>query len=203
MDPITGALAIAGLGMQLFGAGGAFGATSSMSGLASQEAQLSQQNTQLQMQENEQRRLAMQISGRRQETENARRAQLRASQSRSAGVAQTGGTTSSGVVQGQQQAVAGGAYGNLGVQENLEIGGNLFDIQNKISGNQITMAGLQGQMASLQGQASIFSGIGALGGSLAGSAGPLGNILGNFFNNKQDPSLQPGQFGYSSSNAIS
>lgn len=186
MDPITGAIAIAGLGMQLFGAGGAMSATSKEAGLASQESGLSQGITQLQMQENNQRQLAMQISARRQQTEIMRRTQLTKAQGLAAGVNQ-GAQFGTGVQGGQQSATSAGGYNLLGVNQNLEIGNALFGIQNQISNKQIAMSGIQGQMASLQGQASMFSGIGAIGGSLASSAGPLGNLLGNFFGNKQDP----------------
>lgn len=198
MDPITGAIAIAGLGMQLFGTGGAFGAASKEAGIASQEASLSQDNTHLQMQENAQRQLAMQISARRQMTQNTRTAQLRASQSLTTGISQTGGTQSTAVQAGQQGATSGGAYNNQGVGQQAEIGNTLFGIQNQISMNQISMAGLQGQMSTQQGQASMFQGISAIGGSLAGSAGPMGNILGNFFGNKGDPTSQgsTGGMGY-------
>lgn len=188
MDPITSAIAIAGVGAQLFGAGGVFGSISSESVIAGQETQLSQKNTQLQIQENQQRRLAMQISARRQQTQDTRTAQMTAARNLSAGVSQTGGTTSSSVQAGQQGATSGGAYNIQGVQQNLSIGEQLFNFQDQMSQNQIAMAGLQGQMNTKQGQAAIFGGIGSLGGSLAGSAGPLGNILGNFFGNKQDPS---------------
>lgn len=198
MDPITGAIAIAGLGMQLFGAGGAFGATSKAATIASQEAGISMQNADLQMHENQQRQLAMQISARRQMTQNTRQAQMQASQSLVTGVGQTGGTQGSAVQAGQQAATSGGAYNNQGVQQQLGIGNNLFGIQNQISRNQITMAGLGGDMATQQGQASMFQGIGAIGGSLTKSAGPLGNILGNFFGNSNDPTAS--QFGYDSQN---
>lgn len=193
MDPITAAIGIAGLGVQLFGAGGTFGAISSESALAGQETQLSQQNTQLQIQENQQRRLAMQISARRQQTQDIRTAQMTQSKNLSAGVSQTGGTSSSSVQAGQQSATSGGAYNLQGISQNLGIGEQLFNYQDQISRNQIQMSGLQGQMNTKQGQAAIFGGIGSLGGSLAGSAGPLGNILGNFFGNANDPSaILPG-----------
>lgn len=198
MDPITGAIAIAGLATQLFGAVGSMSATSQEASLAQQESGLSMQNTQLQMQENSQRQLAMQISARRQMTQNTRTAQLRSSQSLVAGVEQTGGTQGTAVQAGQQGATSGGAYNNQGVQQQLDIGNTLFGLQGQMSQNQLKMAGIQGQMSTLQGQSSIFQGTGAIGGSLAGSAGPLGNILGNFFGNKGDPTSQgsTGGMGY-------
>lgn len=191
MDPITGAIAIAGLGMQLFGAGGALSGGLSAADLASQESQVSQQITGLQQQENNQRQLAMQISARRQQTEMTRKAQLASSQGLASGVNQ-GAQFSSSVQAGQQQATSEGDYNLQGSNQNLEIGNQLFGIQNQITGKQIQMSGLQGQQASAQGQAAIFSGIGSIGGSLANSAGPLGNILGNWFGNKGDASLGSG-----------
>jgi hypothetical protein len=188
MDPITAAIGVAGLGLKLFGSVGTLDTTYSEAGLSSQETALSQQNTQLQIQENAQRQLAMQISSRRQATQDTRNAQMTAARNLAAGVSQTGGTSSSGVTAGQQGATSGGAYNLQGINQNLQIGNTLFGLQGQQSQNQIQMAGLQGQMNTLQGQASIFGGIGSLGGSLANSAGPLGNILGNFFGNKNDPS---------------
>ncbi len=123
----------------------------------------------------------MQISVRRQSIQDERTAQMTAARNLSAGVSQTGGTQGSGVQAGQQGAVSGGNFNLLGLNQNLQIGNTLFGLQDQISQNQI-------QMAALQGQANTASGISAIGGSLAGSAGPLGNILGNFFNNQSDPS---------------
>lgn len=174
MDPITAAISIAGLGISLF-------SSVKEAGISSQETALSQQNTQLQIQENAQRQLAMQISARRQQTQDVRTAQMTASRNLATGVGQTGGTSSSGVVAGQQGATSGGDFNLQGVNQNLQIGNTLFGLQNQQSQNQIAMAGLQGQMNN-------WKGIGAIGGSLSGSAGPLGNILGNFFNNQSDPS---------------
>lgn len=186
MDPITAAIGVAGLGIQLFGAGGALSSGMSAAGFASQEAGVSQEITGLQGQENQQRQLAMQISARRQQTETTRKAQMASAQGLAAGVNQ-GAQFGTGVQAGQQQATSEGTYNLQGINQNLEIGNALFGIQSQITGKQIQMSGLQGQQASAQGQAAMFSGIGAIGGSLAGSAGPLGNILGNWFGNKNDP----------------
>lgn len=182
MDPITAAIGIAGLGMQLFGSIGAAEKTAQMAGLASQEATISQGITALQGQENDQRQLAMQISARRQQTEVVRKTQMARAQGLAAGVNQTGGTTSSGIQGGQAQATGEGAYNLQGIGQNLSIGESLFGIQRQITSKQVAMAGLQGQSASLQGQASIDSGIGALGGSLMGSSKGLSDIIGNFTN---------------------
>lgn len=194
MDPITAAISIAGLGVSLFGMGKSSQLASQEAGVASQEANVSKQITQLQMQENEQRRLAMQISARRSQTEMIRKAQLVASQGLVAGAAQ-GASFGSGVAGGQFQAQSEAAYNITGVNQNVEIGSNLFDIQNQVSNKQMSMADLQTQMANLKGQQSIWQGISAIGGSLTGSAGPLGNILGNFFGNKNDPSVSSTQGG--------
>lgn len=180
MDPVTATIAIAGLGMSLFGSMGAAEKTAQMAGLASQEATISQGITALQGQENDQRQLAMQISARRQQTEVVRKTQMARAQGLAAGVNQTGGTASSGIQGGQAQATGEGAYNLQGIGQNLSIGESLFGIQKQITGKQIAMSGLQGQSASLQGQAGIDSGIGALGGSLTGSSKNLGNIFENF-----------------------
>lgn len=187
MDPITAAIAIAGMGVQLFGASQSASATSQMADLSSKEAGLSQDVTRLQGQENDQRRLAMQISARRQQTEIIRKTQMAQAQGLATGVSQ-GAQFGSGVAGGQAQARGEGAYNLEGVNQNLGIGESLFGLQGQITGKQVAMSGLQSQMASLQGKASTGSGISAIGGSLSNSAGPLGSILGNFFGNKSDPS---------------
>lgn len=187
MDPITGAIAIAGLGMKLFGAGGALASGMSAADVASQESGVSQQITQLQQQENQQRQLAMQISARRQITQDTRTAQMTAAKGRAAAVNQ-GADQSSGAAGGQAQAGAQGRYNVQGTQQQLDIGNALFGIQGQITGKQIQMSQLQGQQSTDMGNAAMFGGFSQIGGSLAGAAGPAGNILGNFFGNSNDPS---------------
>lgn len=188
MDPITGAIAIAGLGMQLFGAGGALSSGLSASDFAKQESQVSQDITGLQGQENDQRQLAMQISARRSQTESIRKAQLAGATGQAAAVNQ-GGQFSSGDAGGQAQASSEGRFNVQGTQQQEDIGNALFGIQRNITAKQIMMSSLQGQQASAQGQAALFQGIASIGGSLAGSAGPAGNLLGNFFGNQNDPAV--------------
>jgi hypothetical protein len=201
MDPITGIIAAAGIGMQLAGIGGGLFSGMGMAGIAKQQAQLSMQNTALEGEQNFFRRLAMQISSRRQSMETTRRTQLAQSQSLAAATNQ-GAQFSSGLAGGEATVTSAGALQQQTTNQQLGIGNQLFDIQGQITQNQMALAGLGGQMANLQGQADIFKGIGALGGSLTGSAGPMGNILGNFFGNSQSPdALAAGQgFGYSTTN---
>ena len=172
MDPITGFMAIAGLGVSLFG-------STEASGYQKQAAQVSQNITGLEEQENQQRQLAMNISARRQSVQALRTAQ-QASARGEAAAANQGGLQSSGFQGGQAQATTGGAFNILGIQQNQDIGNQMFGIQGQISQQQI----LQSQ---LQSQASTYSGIASIGSALSQSAGPLGNILGNVFSFGQQP----------------
>lgn len=107
-----------------------------------------------------------------------------------------GAQFSSGAAGGQAQASADNAFNQEGISQNLQIGNNIFGLQNKVSGYQM-------QMAQLQGQAATYQGIGSIGNMLAGNAGPLGNMLGNIFGNSGSnpgsggPSYyQPGGYGF-------
>jgi hypothetical protein len=166
MDPITGFMAIAGLGVSLFG-------SSQASKYQSEAAQASQRITGLEEQENQQRQLAMNISARRQSVDALRKAQ-QASARGEAAAANQGGLQSSGYQGGQAEATAEGAFNVLGIQQNQAIGNTMFGIQGQISQQQI----LQSQ---LQSTASTYQGIASIGSALSQSAGPLGKILGNAF----------------------
>lgn len=191
MDPFT--LITGGLGAVLGIAGGIGGAFTAQkeAGVASEEAQVSGKITGLQGQENVQRQLAMQISARRSMVENARQTQLAQAKDVSAATNQ-GAQFGSGLAGGVAGAAAVGAYNQQGISQNLSIGNQIFDYQSQITQDQVRMSQLQSQQASLQGQAAMWGALSSIGGSLLGAAGPSGKLLGNFFGNSSDPTINQG-----------
>lgn len=157
MDPISAGLGIVGLGMQVFGA--ISGAQSSR-----QAASLNQGIARDEMAINEQRRQAMELSASRQQLEIYRHTQRLRAQAQQAGVNQ-GAQFGSGVPQGMGQVESQGAFNALGVGQNLEIGRNIFGINNDISNKKIQLADVQADQATAAGWQS-------LGGSLM-KAGPM------------------------------
>lgn len=188
MDPFT--LLIAGLGAigSIAGGIGESETAQKEASIASQESGVSREITSLESAENSQRQLAMQINARQSMLRNARMTQLSMSQNL-ASAAASGAQFGSGLAGGEAQARTGGAFNQLGIQQNLDIGNTLFGIQSQITGNQMTMATMQGQQATLQGQGAMFGAIASIGGSMLNAAGPGGRLLGNFFGNANDPSV--------------
>lgn len=163
MDPLTLGISAVGLGLQLFG--GASAASKA------HEAYGIQQNiTGLEGQANEQRRTAMELSARRQSMEIFRNQQ----RARALGI---NNATNQGASYGNSSGLPGGLaqvadqsmFNLQGVNQNLEIGRNMFGIDSQISQQKLALSGVQGQMATDQG-------IAQLGGSIAGSAKTLGSI---------------------------
>ncbi len=171
MDPLTLGLGAIGIGLQIFG-----GLKSSEE--AKQQAELSQKNFQLETQVNAQRKTAMELSARRQQLENYRNVQRARAQGMNTAVTQ-GAQFGTGILGGQAQATDQGAVNNLGITQNLEIGRNIFGLNDQISGNKSQMSASQGRQAEDQALAS-------LGGSLVKNAGTIGNIASagsTFFSN--------------------
>ena len=161
MDPFTAILTVGGFALQAFG-----GAEQSQ--IASQVASAEQSIGKLQIQENQQRQLAMQVNARRQQTETLRQTQLAASMSLTNATG-SGSQYGSGLAGGQGQVYGQGAYNQQGIGQNLQIGKNIFGLDSQI--DQYKM-----QIASLQGQQATYQGISSLGSSLMGSAGSLGQL---------------------------
>lgn len=145
-------------GGSLFGsnAQAGLGATFGLAGLAldyfsnqqksEAEARYTQSNIEiakLEDQVNQQRRFAMQVNARRQQTQQIRDAQQKQSMALAAGVGQTGNAQGSGVQGAQFQASAEGAYNLTGINQNLQIGNSIFDLDTKITAQRI--AGFQAQ----------------------------------------------------------
>lgn len=136
---------------------------------------------------NDQRQVAMQLSARRQQMEIFRNMQRARAQGLNAAVNQ-GANMGSGLQGGQAQATAQGLTNSAGVNQNLEIGNNIFGIQRDITKQKQVLSSIQGQMATNQGIASLGSSITAAGpgiGRLSTLFGGGSNI-GTFSNGGND-----------------
>lgn len=159
MDPITGGLQAVGFAMQLAGVFGGMGASQ-------KNAQISQAIAQQERNINDQKRQQMELSARRQQMEVFRNAQRMRAQGTAAAVNQ-GAQFGSGL-QGGLAQVSDQSYSNsLGIGQNLEIGNNIFDMNNTISG-------LNAQKSQVQSEAAMYQGFTSLGGSVMSNAGTLG-----------------------------
>lgn len=126
---------------------------------------------------NNEKRKAMEIDARRRTLEMVRNNQKARSLAQTSATAQ-GSQFGSGL-QGAYGGIAGQSETNVvGVNQNLEIGRNIFGFDTQISQDRIADAGFQSQMNQGQGMSS-------LGGSLMNSSGKLGQMgqsLSNGFN---------------------
>lgn len=165
MDPITLAIGAAGIAAQVFGGiGGAFGANK-VSALQKQEAA---NETAV----NDQRAQQMELSNRRQQTENFRNIQRARAMGLEASVNQ-GAQFGSGMAGGQAQAQDQGAVNTLGLDQNLTIGRNIFALNDKISSEKADVSSVQSGMAT----DNAIAGFGAM---LTKGAGTMSNIFQGF-----------------------
>lgn len=161
MDPLTLGIGAVGLGMSIFG-----GVSASQH--AEEAARVSGQIAGLEKDVNEQRRTAMELSSRRQQMEVFRNNQRQRAMASNAAVnqgAQFGSGLQGGLAQVQDQSM----FNSLGISQNLEIGRNIFGLNDQISGYKAQLSSIQGSMATDQGLAS-------LGGSITKGAGMLGQM---------------------------
>lgn len=161
-NPIGAVASLVGLGASLFGGAG-------QAGVAKEEAGISAANAGLERDVNDQRRQAMVLTARRQQMENFRNTQRARAQGLNAAVNQ-GASMGSGLQGGQAQAADMGMTNSVGINQNLGIGENIFNLDNQISGNKI-------KLASLGGLSATYQGVSSLGGSLSKAAGPLGSMF--------------------------
>jgi hypothetical protein len=148
---LGGVGALVGLGASIFG---------TMEGVsaAKGEAQTSQNIAQLQIQENQQRQLAMESAARREKIENARQTQLALAKNLSSATNQ-GAQFGSGLAGGQAQATSAGAFQQAGINTQLGIGEKMFGLDTQIDQQKIQMAKYQSDAASAQGTSSIGQGV--------------------------------------------
>lgn len=163
MDPLTLGIAAVGLGTQLFGG-------MSASAHAKEAYGIHSNITGLEGQVNDQRRTAMELSARRQSMEifrNSQRARATAINNATNQGANYG--NSSGLPGGLAQVADQSMFNLQGVNQNLELGRNIFGLDDQISRQKLALSGVQGSMATDQG-------ISQLGSSIAGNAGTLGKM---------------------------
>jgi hypothetical protein len=178
--PIGLAIGAVGLGLSLFGGISGFGD-------AQKSSQIQGEIVAQEREANMQRQQAMVLSARRQSTEimrqNQRQQSLAQSRATNQG-AQFGSGLQGGLAQVQDQS----NYNALGIDQNLEIGQNIFGIDNKISG-------LKGQLSNSQSNQATDSSIATLGGQIMGAAGPASRFVTGFGSSS-------GTNNYNSGNAI-
>lgn len=169
MDPISIGLGVVGFGLQLFGmsqgAEAAEHAAAIKKGIAGDEQRI-----------NEVKKQQMLLESSRKQMEIFRNMQRQRALATAAAVNQ-GASTGSGL-QGGLAGVSGMSFFNaLGINQNVELGQNIFSINNDISSKKMQLADVETDAATAQGWAS-------LGGSLI-KAGPtfgaLGQNAGSFF----------------------
>lgn len=163
MDPLTLGISAVGLGLQAFGGFSAASKAKEAYGIQSQISGLEGQV-------NQQRQTAMELSARRQSMEifrNNQRARSMALNNATQQGASYG--NSSGLPGGIAQVDAQSSFNLQGINQNLEIGRNIFGLDDQISKQKLALSGVQSQMMTDQS-------IGQLGGSITKSAGTLGSI---------------------------
>lgn len=147
MDPVSIGLGLAGLGMQLFGG---FGAAS----VSRQQAQVSADIAGQEEQINQQKQQQMQLEYQRSSLQNFRATQQAHARNLAAATSE-GAQFGSGLAGGQAGATAEGAYNQLGLNQNYQVGMNINRLNSNISSDRIQLAQLGGQAATDQGIASL------------------------------------------------
>jgi len=140
-----------GLGLSLFGGVGA-------SHDAEQAAQIQGQIAGLEGSVNQQHRVAMQLDSRRKSLEQIRLAQRTQAQAVAAATNQ-GAQFGSGLQGGLGQIAGQGAFNLAGINQNTEIGENIFDLNAQSSGQKMALSKVQTSMATNQGISSLGGGI--------------------------------------------
>jgi hypothetical protein len=160
MDPISmamGAVSLVGMGMSLFG-------TSKATAAAQQESAAVQQINQLDIQVNAQRQQQMVLQANRQQLQNVRNVQMARSMALTSATSQ-GAQFGSGLSGGYGQIAGQGNTQKLATNQNLEIGKNIFGLDNQIDQQRILEAQAQGNMATAQGMQSLGGDLMKVGGS--------------------------------------
>lgn len=163
MDPLTVGLAVGGLALQAYGG-------ISASKEAQHQAEIQQKIYGLESSVNDQRKQAMELSANRQQLENFRNVQRIRASGMNAAVNQ-GAQYGSGISGGQAQATSQGLFNSLGISQNLQIGRNIFGLNDQISQQKVQLS----QSQSSQAEDQAWSGFGS---SLTKNAGTISNIAG-------------------------
>lgn len=165
-------LIIAGVGLAM-SAYSAYSSSQAQGKYSEEQTRVQGEISKLELQAEAQRRQQMELGSRRQSLELFRGAQraraLALTNATSQGASQGSG------LQGGYGQISGDAYNNaLGINQNLQIGRNIFDINAQISPLK---AQLTSSTASYQTAASTAQGIGNIGGSLMNSASTFGKLF--------------------------
>lgn len=163
MDPLTLGISAVGLGLQAYG-------SFSAAGKAKEAYNIQSQISGLESQVNLQRQNAMELSARRQSMEvfrNNQRARSMALNNATNQGASYG--NSSGLAGGLAQVDSQSSFNLQGINQNLDIGRNIFGLDDKISKQKLALSGVQSSMMTDQA-------ISQLGGSITKSAGALSGI---------------------------
>ena len=165
----------AGIALAAGGAVTSFLGTQQKSKAEQAAAQAAMRISGLESQVEGQKRQAMEIDARRRQLEAIRSAQ----RARAMGltVATSQGSQGGSGLQGAYGQFSGGLGTNLlGIFQNLELGRNIFDINQQIGGERIAIAGAQRDAAKASETIGIGSGLTSLGGSFVSGASTIGNL---------------------------
>lgn len=198
MAAITTALAI---GAAAVGGGLAIKGTMDARKAAQQQAEASQQQIEGEKQADAVRRKSMELDAKRRLLESVRQAQRVRAQSLTTTTAQGAGQ---GSAKNSAYGQTSGQFGDqlLGIANNLEIGGNLFDINSNISAAKIQYAQAGSQLAQAQALTSLggtfisnMGQISSIGTQVFGKGG-YASRLGGFANYGTNPGtgLGPGSY---------
>jgi len=178
MDPISIGLGLAGLGLSLFGGAKQADISKQQAQLSAQVAGVSGQIAGDELQVQAQKKQQMELEANRQQLQNFRNVQQARARSLASATTQ-GAEFGSGLEGGLASASDQGNVNALGINQNLEIGRNIFGIDTDISQKKIQIAGLQSQSALLGGKAATDQGITSLGGALLKSGPTIGSFTKN------------------------
>lgn len=172
MDPLTFGIAAIGVGLSIFG-----GVDASKKAAEAQKIQ--EEVGGLEKNVNGQRENAMELDARRKSMELFRRTQQASAMSLNTATSQ-GAQFGSGYSGGSAEVESSGLFNISGINQNVEIGRNIFALNDQISDKKVALSKVQSGMATDQG-------IMSLGSSIFKSAGTVGNLaqgLGNADNYK-------------------
>ena|SRR5258706_4094899 len=158
---IGAAIGAVGLGLSIFGG-------ASQASAAKQAAQIQGNITGLEGQVNDQRQNAMQLDARRKSLEQFRLMQRTQAAATAAATTQ-GAQFGSGLQGGLGQIAGQGLFNIAGINQNEEIGTNIFGLNRQVSAEKMMLSGVQTKMATAQGLSS-------LGGSVMQAASPISRL---------------------------
>jgi hypothetical protein len=168
MDPITAGLAIAGLGLRLFGGNAAAHDVEEANRINKDKVQLEQQNE-------DTRHKAMVLSSQRSQLEIVRNNQRARAMSVNNAVSQ-GAQFGSGLQGGLGQISGQTNYNLQGNNQQLEFGNDIYQTNKKISADNMRLSDVQTSQSNHQALSSLGSSISSIGGPLGQLAQGVGGL---------------------------